>query len=288
MSRSARLIGGLSLSYLNQALVTLIGLWITPFLFHRVGQNNYGLWLVATQIVLYLTLMDFGVVALLPREVAYITGRSGGSNTATELPNLIGQNLRLLLWQTPVLVVTSFILWLSMPSQWAPLRNPFGLVLIAFTVLFPFRIFAALLQGLQDLVFVGKVQVCTAMLNLFVAAALVCAGLGLYSLAAAWAVSQSVLAFLCWRRVRTHFQQVLPIRLPHLNWNSARRSLGSGSWVTVSQIAQAAAALVAGSVYALVMSPAALQPPLGIYLRPRLAALRDRVFGVPVYGQADA
>src|SRR5438067_6153597 len=107
MSRSARLIGGLSMGCLNQALVTLIGLWITPFLFHRVGQTNYGLWLVATQIVLYLTLMDFGVVALLPREVAYITGRSGGARSVADLPDLIGQNMRLLLWQMPVLSVTS-------------------------------------------------------------------------------------------------------------------------------------------------------------------------------------
>src|SRR5437660_11907160 len=122
MSRSARFIGGLSLGYLNQALVTIVVLWITPFLFHRVGQNDYGLWLVATQIVLYLTLMDFGVVALLPREVAYITGRASAFRTATELPDLAGQNMRLLLWQTPVLIVVSLILWLAMPTQWAPLR----------------------------------------------------------------------------------------------------------------------------------------------------------------------
>src|SRR5207237_3796381 len=103
--------------------------------------------------------------------------RSGGARSVAELPDLIGQNMRLLLWQMPVLSVTSFIVWLSMPSQWVPLRHPFGLVLIAFTALFPFRIFAALLQGLQDLVFVGKIQVCAAMLNLFVAAALVYSGL---------------------------------------------------------------------------------------------------------------
>src|ERR1700730_9020339 len=178
MSRSARFIGGLSLGYLNQALATLIGLWIAPFLFHRVGQDNYGLWLVAAQIVLYLTLMDFGVVALLPREVAYITGRAGGCPTAIELPELTGQTMRLLLWQTPMLIAVTYILWTAMPGQWAPLHNPFGMVLIAFTTLFPFRVFAALLQGLQDLVFVGKVHVCAAVLNLFLAAALVYAGLG--------------------------------------------------------------------------------------------------------------
>src|SRR2546421_11548626 len=102
MSRSARFIRGVSLGYLNQSLATLLGLWITPFLFHRIGQNNYGLWLVASQIILYMTLMDFGVIALIPREVAYITGRARGWHAATELPELIGQNIRLLLWQMSV------------------------------------------------------------------------------------------------------------------------------------------------------------------------------------------
>jgi O-antigen/teichoic acid export membrane protein len=260
MSRSARFLGGLSLGYLNQALITLIGLWITPFLFHRVGQNNYGLWLVAVQILLYMTLMDFGVVALLPREVAYITGRSSGPLTARELPEFIGQNMRLLLWQTPVLIVANLGLWMAMPSQWAPLRTPLALVLIAFTALFPFRIFAALLQGLQDLVFVGKVQMCAAALNLLVAAGLVYAGWGLYALAAAWAVSQGVLAFFCWRRVRRQFPQVLPASLPHLNWRSARRLLGSGSWVTIAQIAQV---LLYGTdlvIIAKILGPAAVVP----------------------------
>src|SRR5205807_1556651 len=61
-------------------------------------------------------------------------------------------------------------------------------------------------------------------------------------------------------RVRSHFPQVLPIRLPHLNWNSARRSLGSGSWVTVSQIAQV---LLNGTdlvIIAKLLGPAAVVP----------------------------
>src|SRR5207248_6206118 len=77
---------------------------------------------------------------------------------------------------------------------------------------------------------------------------------------AAWAVSQSVLAFFCWRRVRTQFPQVVPAMLPHLNWASARRTIGSGSWVTVSQIAQV---LLNGTdlvIIAKILGPAAVVP----------------------------
>ena len=77
MSRTRRFLGGVAFGYANQALVTLVGLWLTTFLLLRLGQDDYGLWLVGTRILGYLMLLDLGVVALLPREVAFATGRAG-------------------------------------------------------------------------------------------------------------------------------------------------------------------------------------------------------------------
>ena len=76
-SRTRRFLDGVWLGYANQMLMMLGGLWLTPFLLHRIGQHDYGLWLVGSQILMYLTLLDIGVVALLPRETAYATGRAG-------------------------------------------------------------------------------------------------------------------------------------------------------------------------------------------------------------------
>src|SRR5271169_6502072 len=77
-SRSRRFLGGLIMTYGYQAIVLFVGLWLTPFYLRRIGQHGYGLWLVGTQLLTYLSLTDFGVVELLPQEVAYSTGRAGG------------------------------------------------------------------------------------------------------------------------------------------------------------------------------------------------------------------
>src|SRR5258708_27145169 len=82
ISRSRRFVDGLVLGYAYQALVMVAGLWLTPFLLSHLGQHDYGLWLTALQMVTYLTLADFGMIALLPRTVAYSTGRSGGVENA--------------------------------------------------------------------------------------------------------------------------------------------------------------------------------------------------------------
>lgn len=237
MSRTSRFTGGVSVGYLNQFLATVIALWITPFLLQRIGQTNYGLWLVGAQILLYMTLMDFGIVALLPREIGFITGRAQGGHSE-ELTELTGQSLRLLLAQVPLLAVFGLMLWLSLPQSWEPLRNPLGLVFIAFTALFPLRIFQATLLGLQDLLFVGSVQAASAVAYSLISAALAYVGSGLGALALAWTASQAIVVAFCWRRIHRLYPGVLPRRLPPFDRRSAWRLLQRGFWVTLSQVAQ--------------------------------------------------
>src|SRR5579872_7495388 len=99
MSRSKRFVSGVTLSYAYTALVMLVGLWLTPFLLRQIGQHDYGLWLVGTQVLSYLMMMDFGIVGLLPRETAYAMGRAGGViERATDLSHVIGETVCVVLY----------------------------------------------------------------------------------------------------------------------------------------------------------------------------------------------
>jgi O-antigen/teichoic acid export membrane protein len=260
MSRSQRFAGGVGFGYLNQAAATLLALGITPFVFHRIGKADYGIWLVAVQIMVYLNLMDLGVIGLLPREIAYATGRAGGREHTTELPALIGRTMRIAFLQTVLIALTGLALWLTLRQGWAPLSRVAGFLLISFTVLFPLRVFAAVLEGLQDLWFVGMAQLCGTLLSALVSVTLVVWGFGLFALAAAWTTGQMVLALFCWGRIRLRFPGILPPRLPRLDRASVRRTLGSGLWLTISQVAQA---LLNGTdllIIARILGPGAVVP----------------------------
>src|SRR3989442_13707389 len=102
MSRSSCFLSALAPSYGYQVLLVLTGIWLTPFFLRHIGQRDYGLWLVGTQLLTYLTLTDFGVVALLPLEAAYATGRAGGEDGTTELYSPVGQALRMRPFQLSV------------------------------------------------------------------------------------------------------------------------------------------------------------------------------------------
>ena len=158
MTRTSRFLGGVSAGLTYQIVVTAVGLWLTPFLLGRLGAENYGLWLTATQLLAYLTLLDVGVLALLPRDAAYATGRAGSIERAADLPDVVGRTGRIVLWQLPLLAATAWLAWFLVPASWQALQFPLGVLLATFVVTYPLRIFQATLQGLQDLAFLGGLQ----------------------------------------------------------------------------------------------------------------------------------
>lgn len=236
-TRTSRLIGGLSFGYLQTAIVALVGLWLTPFLLRHLGQHEYGLWLLAAQVLLYLGLMDLGVVALLPRDVAYASGLD--QDRERRLHELIGRATRIVLWQTPMVTMAGIAVWLLMPAEWEALGWPLVVVVLAFVATFPFRIFHAVLQGLQDLSFVGATQLIAWGAGTLATVIGVILGFGLYSLAVGWVLVQVLLAAIYWLRLKASFAGVLPPRIPSLTTAIFKEQVGRGVWISVAQIAQA-------------------------------------------------
>ena len=235
--RAQRLIGGLGLGYLQTAATVLVGLWLTPFLLRQLGSHDYGLWLLGTQVVFYLGLMDLGIVALIPREVASASGLPDGDRV-TAIAERIGQTARVVLWQLPAVALAGAVVVWLLPPEWALLRGPIGLVVLVFVAAFPFRVFIAVLQGLQDLAFVGTTQLVSWLAGTVVTIAGIFAGFGLYSLTFGWVATQIVSAGMAWIRLMRTFPEVLPRQLPSLTLAALRQQIGRGAWISVSQLAQ--------------------------------------------------
>ena len=126
--------------------------------------------------------------------------------------------------------------------------------------MFPVRALHAVLEGLQDLTFLGRVRLGTWLAGVLVTVAGIVGGLGLLSLALGWVVSQ-ILVGACWAyRLRQRFPGIFPIRLPPFSAAAARRQLGQGFWVLVSQVAHV---LLAGTdvlIIGILAGPAAVVP----------------------------
>lgn len=241
-------------------LTLVVGLWLTPFFLRHLGQEDYGLWLMIGQAMTYLGLMDLGVVALLPRETAFAVGRAGSNEAAVDIPEIVGRTIRLVLWQLPFVAVIATAAWFLFPIPVQSASGPLAWLLVLFVLRFPLRIFQEVLVGLQDLSFIGKIQLVGFVLMTATTVGLVLAGWGLYALVVGWGIGQFIPAVVSWVRLRTRYPFALPESLPLLPWNAAKRLLSNGGWVSVAQLAHL---FVYGSdvlVLGYLLGPAAVVP----------------------------
>ena len=237
MTRTRRFVGGVSVTYTHQVAVTVVGLWLTPFLLSHLGAFQYGLWLTATQLIAYLTLLDLGVLALLPRDAACATG-GDAAQTERELPEIIARASWIVLWQMPLIAAATVVAWWSLPAGWQDLQKPLALVLAAFVLTYPLRIFQATLQGLQDLAFVGGLQLGAWAAGTAVAIALVLGGYGLLAVAIGALLTQLISLTGCATRVFARFPAAVPRTLQPHSWPAVRPYLQRAGWVSGGQVAQ--------------------------------------------------
>ena len=233
MSRTRRILGGTGVAYAHQAVVVLVGLWLTPFLLHRLGQQQLGLWLVAGQVLGYMALMDLGVIAMLPREVAFASGQGG--QEGERVGALVRQVQRIVRWQVVALAAVAAALWWFLPTDWSALKWPLAIVLVSFVVLYPTRVAAAALQGAQDLTFLAFAQMVAWALSTVTTVVLVLAGWSMYALVLGWVVLMLVPALAAVYRARQRWPSSA---VSTTEDSSVRHYFSRSMWVSVSQISQ--------------------------------------------------
>jgi O-antigen/teichoic acid export membrane protein len=275
-SRLRRFVTGLGIGYVHTIATVVVGLWLTPFLLRHLGAHGYGLWLLGGQVLVYLALLDLGVVALIPREIAGAVGSA--EDAYGKQRRLIGETVRLIYWQMPLVVLAGAIVVVLLPAEWAALRWPLGIVVLTFVVTFPCRLFGAILQGLQDLAFLGASQVAAWVVGTAVVVIAVAMNAGLYSLAWGWVGTQIVAAVINWRRLRARYPEVMPGSIPSLGARTVARHLKRSGWISVSQLAQV---LLAGTdliVVGKLLGPEAVVPYACTSKLPMLLANQPQMF----------
>jgi len=235
MSRTRSFFGGAFFAYLYQGAAMLVGLWLTPFYIRVLGQHDYGVWLVGLQVLTFLLLCDFGILAATPRDVAHASGKERSEPASDELLVLVGQTMKVVLAQTVLIAVVAVVLYAFRPT--APgLKGPIGMLLAVFVLSYPLRLFPAVLNGLQDLKFLGQLRIWLWGLSTALGVVLLLLGARFYALACGWCVhevSNNLIALFRLHRIR-------PDLLTLQVWKKAGplrwRWFTRGSWVNVGQI----------------------------------------------------
>jgi O-antigen/teichoic acid export membrane protein len=239
MSRTSRYLKGLAGNYVGQAIILLAGLWLTRFLLARLGQEEFGLWLIVLQVLATLELTDLGVMAVLPREVAYRAGDVGTPGAGRDaVRDLLSAARRVSLWQLPAVAAAAVALWAILlgarPDH--PATLPLAVAAACYLVAFPFRVYGAALQGLQDLLFLSTASTGMWLCQSAVSVVLVASGWGFWSLLGGWAAGRCFSVVACRCRLGLTFPGLAPAALGRRHPDGARL-LRSGLWVSLGNVA---------------------------------------------------
>jgi O-antigen/teichoic acid export membrane protein len=163
-----------------------VGFFIAPFLVHRLGATNYGLWTVIASLTGYFGLLDLGVQNSVGRYVAFYRAKedrialNSVVSTAAMLLSAVG-----IFALIAMLAVQLFFFQIFevAPAEVSGARWALTLVGINLAISFPLSLFDATLWGFQRFDCLGIVESVSAIMRAVLTLVLIRAGHGLIVLA---------------------------------------------------------------------------------------------------------
>ncbi|HET7231344.1 MAG TPA: hypothetical protein VFJ16_15150 [Longimicrobium sp.] len=234
MSRTRRAGITALFGYAQFALALVSGIAIVPFVLSRVRTDLYGVWLAFGEVLAYSSMVDLGVVGVVPWLVAENDGRGDRDAirsvlAAAVLFSSVAAAVFLVLAAGALRVAPS-LANLS-PTLAADARGPLLMVAVLLAVGMPLRSFSAALVGLQDATFAGLLGVAQLAMGVGLTLGLLLGGWGLYALAAAAAVPGLVASIASWVRLRALAPDLLRgWRMPTRATFRQVSAQGLGSW----------------------------------------------------------
>jgi O-antigen/teichoic acid export membrane protein len=234
MSRTRRAGITALFGYAQFALALTSGIILVPFVLARVRTDLYGVWLAFAEVLAYSSMVDLGVVGVVPWLVAENDGRGDrgairGVLAAAVLFSSLAAALFLVLAAGALNLVPSLA---RLPAELAAdARGPLLMVAVLMAVGMPLRSFSAALIGLQDATFAGLLGVAQLALGVSLTVGLLLGGWGLYALAAAATVPGLVASLASWARLRALAPELLrDWRFPTRATLRQVSTQGMGSW----------------------------------------------------------
>lgn len=166
--RKLEIIKNVGSSWFSLGLNILVGIFLSPFILHRLGDSAYGIWVLIFSLTGYYGLFDLGIRSSVVRYVSKFTA-TGESEKLNRLVNtslwsytLIGAVAMLITFAGSSFVDSIF----KIPAEFlTTARWLFLMVGTSVSLGFPLGIFSGILEGLQRFYFLNVTNVISSVLR---------------------------------------------------------------------------------------------------------------------------
>lgn len=161
---------GAFLNYIIIGLNAIVGLLYTPYMLHKLGQSEYGLYSLVASVISYLTLMDFGFGNAVVRYTAKY--RAEGKNE--EQYSLFGMLILIYICISALATTGGLILYFNVDTMFGDTmtleelgKARIMMLILTFNLAFTFifHIFGSIITAYEDFVFKKTVSLVRIVLN---------------------------------------------------------------------------------------------------------------------------
>jgi len=164
----ARAVRNISSNWFGLAVSIVVGLFLSPIILHKLGDEAFGLWVLVFSVTGYYGLFDLGIRSSIVKYVAkYAATRDYDSLTRLINTSLFSYSCL----AVALLVLTGVGSWYIDrifhidPASLRTARLLFSMVGTALAVGFPLSVFSGVLQGLQNFYSMNLIQVAANLLR---------------------------------------------------------------------------------------------------------------------------
>lgn len=239
MSRTRNYLKGLSTGYVATIATILVGLWLTPFTLRYLDREEYAVFSLASDLLMWLGLLDLGITSGLSAQAAQLTGKPDNerlnrlASTAFFTQNVVV----LVVLLVGVGMALAFPFFFPVRQELVKTTTALMAMLVLGTgISFSTKTFSALLVANQQVHIDYILKLVLLIIRTVLIVALLICGWGLYSLAIASLVATIITSAMAVLRA-LHYLPSLRIRWRFASWD-VLKSMGSlGIWFTIGGLA---------------------------------------------------
>jgi O-antigen/teichoic acid export membrane protein len=239
MSRTHNYVKGLATGYAATIATIVVGLWLTPFTLRFLDREEYAIFALASDLLMWLGLLDLGITAGLNAQAAQLSGRPDSerlnrlASTAFFTQNVI----------VAILLIVGGAMAIGFP-HFFPVRQELhqtttflmAMLALGSAIAFSTRTFSALLVANQQIHIDNILKLLLLAIRTVLTVVLLLRGWGLYSLAAANLTATVITSALAVLRT-FHLLPGLKIRRHLASWDVFKGMGSLGIWFSLGSLA---------------------------------------------------
>lgn len=237
-SRTRNYLAGLSSGYVVTFATIFVGLWLTPFTLRYLSREEFAVFTLASDVLMWLGLLDIGISAVLNVKAAQISGRPDQEQlnrlSSTTFFAQCGIALAFLAFGAAVTLIFPAFFALEAKLQHDAMQV-MALLVLGSALSIGTQTFSALLIAHQQIHVDNFIRLLLLALRVLITVVLLIAGVGLISLAVANLVATLVTALLSVYRVRRYLPG-LTIARRYFSWDILKETGGLGIWFSLGGI----------------------------------------------------